>query len=126
MAANPGCPVGAGGPGPGVGGKDGGWHRGWQPWHPPWRGGDGRVEAAGQSRLLSLPEIIRYATVNGAEFFNFAHLGLLAPGRPGTFLLARGSAAQLPRKPPYLENIFLNGVPSPACRKNPEKGRQSA
>lgn len=74
----------------------------------------------------SLPEIIRYATVNGAEFFNFAHLGLLAPGRPATFLVTRGSAAQLPRKLAYLENIFLRGAPSPAYQKNPQMGSQSA
>ena len=68
-----------------------------------------------------LPEIIRYATVNGAEFFGLNHLGLLAPGRPATFLVTRGSAGQLPRKLAYLENIFINGVPSRAYRKNPSR-----
>ncbi|MDF1614855.1 amidohydrolase family protein [Desulfurivibrio dismutans] len=68
-----------------------------------------------------LPETIRCASVNGAEFFGLDHLGQLVPGRPATFLISRGSAGQLPRKLSYLENIFINGAASKSYQKNPLK-----
>lgn len=67
----------------------------------------------------SLAETVRCASENGARFFGMTELGALAVGRPATFLLARGSVQQLPRKLSYLEGIYINGEPSPNYRKNP-------
>jgi imidazolonepropionase-like amidohydrolase len=69
----------------------------------------------------SLAETIRCASENGAGFFGLEKLGRLAVGRPATFLVARGSVQQLPRKLSYLEGIYVAGEPSPAYRKNPRK-----
>lgn len=75
----------------------------------------------------SLAEAIRCASANGAGFFRLERLGPLAVGRPATFLLARGTAQQLPRKLSYLEGIYIEGLPSRAYHKNPIKpaGRPS-
>ena len=70
---------------------------------------------------FSLPEIIRCATSNGAQLLGFEDIGLLKVGRPATFLVARGTPAQLPRKLSYLEDIFLDGRSSGIYRKNPVK-----
>jgi imidazolonepropionase-like amidohydrolase len=69
----------------------------------------------------SLEETIRCATENGARFFGLENLGTLAVGRRATFLIARGSVKQLPRKLSYLEGIYIDGAPSAAYRKNPVK-----
>ena len=61
------------------------------------------------------------ASENGAGFFGLEKLGRLAVGRPATFLVARGSVQQLPRKLSYLEGIYVGGKPSTAYRKNPRK-----
>jgi imidazolonepropionase-like amidohydrolase len=62
----------------------------------------------------SLAQAIRCASVNGAGFFNMDNLGALAVGHPATFLLARGTVQQLPRKLNYLEGIYVEGVQSMA------------
>jgi imidazolonepropionase-like amidohydrolase len=62
----------------------------------------------------SLEEAIRCASDNGAEFFGMENLGALAVGRQATFLVARGTVPQLPRKLAYLENIYVDGAPSTA------------
>ncbi len=67
----------------------------------------------------SLPEAIRCASTNGANFFGLDHLGPLTVGRRATFLLTRGTAQQLPRKLSYLEGIYLDGTPSPIYHKFP-------
>jgi imidazolonepropionase-like amidohydrolase len=69
----------------------------------------------------SLEETIRCASENGARFFSMKELGALAVGRKATFLIARGTVQQLPRKLSYLEGIYINGVPSVAYNKNPVK-----
>jgi imidazolonepropionase-like amidohydrolase len=69
----------------------------------------------------SLGKAIRCASKNGAEFFGMAKPGPLTVGRNATFLIARGSVKQLPRKLSYLEGIYVDGAPSPAYRKNPVK-----
>jgi hypothetical protein len=46
-------------------------------------------------------------------------LGLLTIGRKATFLIARGTAQQLPRKLSYLEGIYIDGKPSSEYRKIP-------
>jgi imidazolonepropionase-like amidohydrolase len=69
----------------------------------------------------SLEEAIRCASENGARFFGMEGLGMLTVGRKATFLIARGTARQLPRKLSYLEGIYVNGAPSSAYRKNPVK-----
>jgi len=69
----------------------------------------------------SLAEAIRCATENGAGFFGMKDLGRLTVGRKATFLIARGTVQQLPRKLSYLEGIYVDGVPSSAYRKNPVK-----
>ncbi len=69
----------------------------------------------------SLEETIRCASATGAGFFNMANLGALAVGRQATFLAARGTAQQLPRKLSYLEAIYIDGAPSIAYRKNPDR-----
>jgi hypothetical protein len=48
-------------------------------------------------------------------------LGTLTVGRKATFLIARGTVQQLPRKIAYLEGIYVDGAPSGAYRKNPVK-----
>jgi imidazolonepropionase-like amidohydrolase len=68
-----------------------------------------------------LSEAIRCASENGAGFFGMEELGALAVGRKATFLIARGTAQQLPRKLAYLEGIFIDGAPSSTYRKNPSK-----
>jgi imidazolonepropionase-like amidohydrolase len=75
----------------------------------------------------TLAEAIRCASVIGAGFFGMERLGPLAVGRPATFLLARGTPQQLPRKLSYLEGIYIEGLPSRAYHKNPIKpaGRPS-
>ncbi len=65
----------------------------------------------------SLVETVRSASENGARFFGMEKLGRLAVGRRATFLIARGTAQQLPRKLSYLEGIYVDGVPSIAYRK---------
>jgi len=67
----------------------------------------------------SLEETIQCATVNGAKFFGMKKLGMLAVGRPATFLITRGTMQQLPRKLSYLEGIYVDGSPSIIYRKNP-------
>lgn len=69
----------------------------------------------------SLEEAIRCASANGAGFFGMENLGALTVGQKATFLIARGSVKQLPRKLSYLEGIYVDGAPSPAYRKNPVK-----
>ena len=69
----------------------------------------------------SLAETIRCASENGAGFFGMEKLGILAVGRKATFLIARGSVQQLPRKLSYLEGIYVDGAPSILYRKNPVK-----
>jgi imidazolonepropionase-like amidohydrolase len=59
----------------------------------------------------SLEEAVRCASVNGAGFFGMENLGALEVGRKATFLLARGTLQQLPRKLSYLENIYVDGEP---------------
>ena len=60
----------------------------------------------------SLEETIRCASDNGARFFGMKNLGALAVGRKATFLLARGTPPQLPRKLAYLHGIYIDGAPS--------------
>ena len=67
----------------------------------------------------SLAETIRCASENGARFFGMEKLGLLSVGRKATFLIARGTVQQLPRKLSFLEGIYVDGVPSIAYHKNP-------
>jgi len=67
----------------------------------------------------SLVKTIQCASENGAGFFNMEKLGTLGVGRKATFLIARGTVQQLPRKLSYLEGIYVDGVPSTAYRKNP-------
>lgn len=68
---------------------------------------------------FSLTETIRCASEIGARFFGMEDLGQLTVGRRATFLLARGTVQQLPRKLSYLEGIYIDGAPSSAYRKNP-------
>lgn len=70
---------------------------------------------------FSLVEIVKCATANGAELLGIENMGGLRPGVAANFLVARGTPAQLPRKLSYLENIYLDGKPSPLYRKNPHK-----
>ena len=67
----------------------------------------------------SLEETIRCASEHGARFFDMQNLGTLTVGQRATFLITRGTAKQLPRKLSYLENIYVDGVPSPAYSKHP-------
>ncbi len=67
----------------------------------------------------SLAETIRCASENGARFFGMEKLGALTVGRQATFLIARGTVKQLPRKLSYLEGIYIDGAPSTTYRKNP-------
>ena len=69
----------------------------------------------------SLEETIRYASKNGTGFFGMEKLGTLTVGRKATFLIARGTVQQLPRKLSYLEGIYVDGAPSVAYHKNPVK-----
>jgi len=69
----------------------------------------------------SLPETVRCATGNGSELLGIDDFGLLVEGKAATFLVARGTPAQLPRKLSYLEAIYLKGSPSELYRKNPVK-----
>jgi imidazolonepropionase-like amidohydrolase len=57
----------------------------------------------------SLAEAIRCASVVGADFFTMDDLGPLAVGRKATFLAARGTVQQLPRKLAYLEGVYVEG-----------------
>ncbi len=70
---------------------------------------------AGYSR----EEAIRCASENGAGFFGMEKLGTLTVGRQATFLIARGTVQQLPRKLSYLEGIYVDGAPSTTYHKNP-------
>lgn len=72
----------------------------------------------------SLAATVRCASETGARFFGMENLGALAVGRQATFLVARGTVQQLPRKLSYLEGIYVNGAPSEAYRKNPVKTGQ--
>lgn len=67
----------------------------------------------------TLEQTIRCASENGARFFDMEDLGSIAVGRPATFLIARGSVKQLPRKLSYLEGIYIKGQPSLLYHKNP-------
>jgi len=71
---------------------------------------------------FALPEIIKCATCNGASLLGLDRdMGLLQVGRPATFLVARGTPAQLPRKLSYLEDIYRDGKPCGMYKKNPVK-----
>ena len=67
----------------------------------------------------SLEEAIRCASATGASFFGMENLGTLTVGQKATFLVTRGTAKQLPRKLSFLENIYIDGVPSAAYCKHP-------
>lgn len=67
----------------------------------------------------SLEEAIRCASENGAGFFGMEKPGRLTAGRQATFLIARGTVKQLPRKLSYLEGIYVNGAPSITYSKDP-------
>jgi imidazolonepropionase-like amidohydrolase len=69
----------------------------------------------------SLEQTIRCGSENGAGFFGMEKLGRLTVGRKATFLIARGTMQQLPRKLSYLEGIYVDGAPSTAYQKNPVK-----
>ncbi len=69
----------------------------------------------------SLEETIQCGSANGARFFGMENLGALTKGRRATFLVTRGAVSQLPRKLAYLENIYVDGAPSTAYRKNPTR-----
>ena len=69
----------------------------------------------------SLAETIHCASENGASFFGMKNLGALTVGRPASFLVARGTMQQLPRKLAYLEGIYVDGAPSITYHKNPAK-----
>ena len=69
----------------------------------------------------TLAEAVRCATSNSARLMGL-DAGLLVVGKPAHFLVARGIPAQLPRKFSYLEDIYLDGKPSPFYRKNPIRG----
>lgn len=69
----------------------------------------------------SLSETVQCATYNGARLLGLDDFGLLAQGKTATFLVSRGSPAQLPRKLSYLEAMYIDGEPSQMYRKNPEK-----
>lgn len=60
----------------------------------------------------TLEETIRCASGNGAGFFGMDNLGALAVGRKATFLAARGTVQQLPRKLAFLEAVYVDGAPS--------------
>ena len=65
-------------------------------------------------------ETVACATTAGAELMGFADWHLKEGGR-ASFLVARGGPSQLPRKLSYLEDIYVDGEPSPYYRKNPIK-----
>lgn len=69
----------------------------------------------------SLEKTLHCASEVGARFLGLDGLGALTAGRPATFLVTRGTPQQLPRKLSYLENIYIDGLPSTAYRKNPVK-----
>jgi imidazolonepropionase-like amidohydrolase len=60
----------------------------------------------------SLAEAVMCASVNGAGFFGMENRGVLAVGRNATFLVARGTVQQLPRKLAFLENVYVDGEAS--------------
>lgn len=57
----------------------------------------------------SLEETLHSGSAIGAGFFNMEQLGALAVGQKATFLVARGTVQQLPRKLAYLENVYVEG-----------------
>ena len=59
----------------------------------------------------SLEQAIQCASDNGSRFFDMEDLGTVAVGRKATFLVARGTMVQLPRKLSWLENIYVDGEP---------------
>jgi len=68
----------------------------------------------------SLSEVICCATEQGARLLGLDGLGSLGPGKPATFLVTRGTPAQLPRKLSYLEAVYVDGEPSPLYRRDPD------
>lgn len=66
---------------------------------------------------FTVPEIVRCATVRGAELLGVDIFGPLTVGNPATFLVTRGDPSQLPGKLSYLENIYIDGRPSKHFRK---------
>ena len=85
--------------------------------------GDSMVEEMKQylKAGLSLLETLRCASVCGAQFFSMKNCGVLKVGHAATFIVSRGMVQQLPRKLSYLEDIYIQGEPSKAYRKNPVK-----
>ncbi|MBT8360637.1 MAG: amidohydrolase family protein [Deltaproteobacteria bacterium] len=67
---------------------------------------------------FSLVQAMRCATYNGSKLLGVEkELGHLAVGKPATFLVTRGTPAQLPRKLSYLEAIYIDGKPCQAYRR---------
>jgi imidazolonepropionase-like amidohydrolase len=60
----------------------------------------------------TLEQAIRCASDRGARFFNLKNPGILAVGSQATFLVAKGTVQQLPRKLAYLENVYVEGKPT--------------
>ncbi len=85
--------------------------------------GDSMVEEIRhfQKAGFTLVESLQCASGNGAQFFSLKNSGMLAVGQAATFIVSRGMVQQLPRKLSYLEDIYINGKPSRAYRKNPVK-----
>lgn len=74
-----------------------------------------------QKAGYSLAETVQCATSNAAALLGLEGFGLLAKGKVATFLVARGTPLQLPRKLAYLESIYVNGKPSNLYHKDPVK-----
>ncbi len=58
---------------------------------------------------FSLAEVIRCASMHGAELLGLEDRWGIRPGRPASFLVVRGTPAMLPRRLTRLEAIFLGG-----------------
>jgi len=66
----------------------------------------------------SLVQALRCATYNSSKLLGVdKEMGHLVVGQPATFIVTRGTPAQLPRKLSYLEAIYLNGKPCMEYRR---------
>ena len=58
---------------------------------------------------LSIQEAICCATLNNARSLNLEGLGLLAPGRPATFIAVKGDPSKLPDRLTEIAGFFIRG-----------------
>jgi len=60
----------------------------------------------------SLPEAVKSSSKNGADLLGINDFGILASGKPATFLAVKGDPSKLPASLSAIQAIYINGTPA--------------